>query len=100
MANLLNFREIEFGGLLWPRGSVMDNPDNIPGEYVIPGVPAVTSRAGHDTFSRPHELANINENESKSMKIDENQGKSMKINGNQCKSMKISENSLIFINFG
>ena len=61
----------------------MDNPDNIPGEYAMPGVPAVTSRAGHDTFSRPHELPTINENESKSMKIDENQGKSMKINGNQ-----------------
>ena len=64
-------------------GIGMDNTDNIPGKYVMPGVPAVTSRAGHDTSSRPHELPNMNRNQSKSMKIDENQWKSMKTNGNQ-----------------
>ena len=51
----------------------MDNTDNIPGEYVMPGVPAVASRAGHDTSRRPRELPNINENESKSMKNNEKQ---------------------------
>ena len=64
----------------------MDNTDNIPGEYVMPGVPAVASRAGHDTSRRPRELPNINENESKSMKNNEKQWKSMEIYENHCKT--------------
>ena len=74
-------------------GIGMDNTDNIPDKYVTPGGPAVTSRTGHDTSSRPHKLPNINENESKSMKSNGNQWKSMEINENQWKSMKINENA-------
>ena len=54
-------------------GIGMDNTDNIPSKYVTPGLPAVTSRTGHDTSSRPHKLPNINENESKSIESNENQ---------------------------
>ena len=43
-------------------GIGLDNTDNIPGKYVTPGEPAMTSRGGHDTSSRPHELPSINEN--------------------------------------
>ena len=37
-------------------GIGMDNTDNIPGKYVMPGVPAVTShdRSGHQLDSHRH----------------------------------------------